>query len=314
MQTGKADPLVSVLIPTRNRAELMQETVQSVLAQRWRDFELVLSNNHSTDDTQQVLEKMAEQDSRIRLIAPPEPLGMTAHWNWAWKQTRGKYVAFLSDDDIWEPTFLQTVVALAEERPDLDIIATNYAYWYMDKEGLLETRSSVPSDIQGVVANPLEAMLKYNLIFLNSNLMRSSAFQDVAGFGPSYIGDFELWIKAALAEKKFFYVNEPHMKYRMHTSQMSQPVELTKMCAEMLERYLDFPGTTWSRRQRIRRATGGTWALVGKNARDAAHPAVPEPPLHYLFRGLKICPWHPVVWRGILSTLISKPTHNRGHA
>ncbi|MBC8138355.1 MAG: glycosyltransferase [Fibrella sp.] len=303
METRTDPPLISVLVPTRNRAVLVQDTIQSVLAQQWGDFELVISNNHSSDNTREVLDEIAASDKRVRVVSPPETLPMTAHWNWAWSQLRGTYGTLLSDDDIWEPTFLQTVVEAAQAHAEFDVVATNYYYWDDTRPSEVHLRKLTFDIGTGPVANPLEAMLKHNLIFLNCAIMRRDAFVEIGGYGASHVGDYELWIKAAIAEKRFYYIHEPHLKYRIHGAQITDSTRVTQLTAEMLEDYVSQPGIPWKMRERLRRSASGTWALIGKSELTAKQSKEENEARSYFLRGLKVCPWHPANWIGIARTL-----------
>ena len=118
-------PTIIVLVPTKSRAKLLTETLASTLTQTFSDFELVISNNHSNDETATVLQKYAALDTRIRVLIPPMPLAMTENWNYVWSQSRREYGAYLSDDDLWQNTFLERVVKVAEQHPNLDVIGSN---------------------------------------------------------------------------------------------------------------------------------------------------------------------------------------------
>lgn len=297
--------LVSVIVPTRNRANIVGETLNSVLSQTWADFELIVSDNHSKDATWDMLVQYASNDKRVRIVKPPEPLEMTQHWNWGCSQANGQFVAVLSDDDIWETNFLQSVVTAVKNHPACDVIGTNYFNWF-PSTGDCTVRSTGYLSGTGTVNSPLEAMLRNNLFFLNSSLLRKETWSDLGGFGLSYVGDFEYYIKASLAKKSFYYIDEPCMKYRLHDSQITNRLETTKLCAEVLERYIDAKNVNWLTRQRVRRAAGGTWGVVGKNAQIASHPSVPGTPLSYFVRGLQNCPWHPVLWKDTIRSLFMK--------
>ncbi|MBC7805138.1 MAG: glycosyltransferase [Akkermansiaceae bacterium] len=306
MDPSADQPLISVLIPTRNRAVLVQETIRSVLTQQWGHFELVISNNNSSDNTQEVLEEIAAGDKRVRVVSPPELLPMTAHWNWAWSQLRGKYGALLSDDDLWEPTFLGTMAEAVREHPDLDVAATDFLFWKEGDERPLQHRDANLKQYAGVVPDPLQATLKHNLFFLNCSIMRRETFAELGGYGPTFVGDYELFVKAALAGKQFYYIPEAHLKYRVHATQATDS-KLIRLTAEMLEGYIHRSDLPWGVRQRIRRTAGGTWALVGQYQRTERKPEEAAPMACFL-RGVKVCPWHPANWVGIAQSVLPSRT------
>ena len=108
-------PKVSIIIPTYNRAKLLSRAIKSVLDQTFKDFELIIVDDGSTDNTKGVVEEFQKKDSRIKYIwqensgAPAKPK------NTGIRQARGEYVAFLDDDDEWFPKKLEKQIELFED-------------------------------------------------------------------------------------------------------------------------------------------------------------------------------------------------------
>ena len=96
-------PLFSVIVPTRNRAHLLQHALQSIQDQTFDDYELIVSDNCSEDKTAEVIRECAPRATYIR---PSQTLAMPDHWEFALEHARGRYVAYLCDDDVWAPTAL----------------------------------------------------------------------------------------------------------------------------------------------------------------------------------------------------------------
>ena len=106
---------VSVIIPTYNRAALVKEAVASVLAQTWREFELIVVDDGSTDDTPEALAPYA---SRIRLLRRENRGGVSAARNAGMAAARGEWLAFLDSDDLWLPEKLARQMAYLAAHPD----------------------------------------------------------------------------------------------------------------------------------------------------------------------------------------------------
>ncbi|HVM40362.1 MAG TPA: glycosyltransferase family A protein, partial [Acidimicrobiia bacterium] len=100
-------PTVSVVVPTRNRAPLLQRTLAALGALRGDDIEILVSDNRSTDATRRVLRSV--DDARLRVVEPPQPLGAVDHWEFAVAQARGEWVTVLGDDDALVPALLDVV-------------------------------------------------------------------------------------------------------------------------------------------------------------------------------------------------------------
>jgi len=113
-------PLFSIVIPTRNRVNLLQHALRSALRQEFDDYEIVVSDNHSSDKTEQVVRDLAA--GTVTYARTPRSVDMADSWEFGLRQTRGRYVTYLSDDDAIHPTLLAKL-ARAIEKEKVDIIA-----------------------------------------------------------------------------------------------------------------------------------------------------------------------------------------------
>jgi len=121
------EPLFSVVIPTRNRAHLLRYALQSALDQDFDDYEIVVSDNCSQDNTEQVVNEASGSD--IRYVRPEQSLSMPDHWEFALDQARGKYVTYLCDDDALTPTALQRVSdEIGRQKSSLVVLGTGLYY------------------------------------------------------------------------------------------------------------------------------------------------------------------------------------------
>jgi len=138
-------PLVSVVTPTYNNGEFIAQAIESVLKQSYSNFEYIIVNNCSKDDTLQVARKYAAQDSRIRVHDNTDFLGVIENHNLAFSLTspQSKYVKVVSGDDWIFPESLAALVALAEAHPNVGLVGS---YSLLDREVLyagLECERSV---------------------------------------------------------------------------------------------------------------------------------------------------------------------------
>jgi glycosyltransferase involved in cell wall biosynthesis len=120
---SSAGPTVSVVIPTYNSPDLLLETIASVQAQTFGDFEIVVIDDGSTDDTPQRLAELATTEPRLRVVRQ-QNAGIGAARNRGIDEARGHYVAVLDHDDLWEPEKLETQVRWMQEHPEAVAVST----------------------------------------------------------------------------------------------------------------------------------------------------------------------------------------------
>lgn len=118
--------MVTVGLQTYNRADsYLRQAIDSILSQTYKDFELVISDNASTDNTEEICREYAKKDHRIRYIRQKTNIEYVSNANFLRTQIRGKYFAWMADDDVWAPTFLEKCVAKIEDNPDVILAAAN---------------------------------------------------------------------------------------------------------------------------------------------------------------------------------------------
>jgi glycosyltransferase involved in cell wall biosynthesis len=127
-------PLVSVLIPTYNRADLLPHAVRSALDQTYRNIEVLVQDDGSRDNPESVV--AAFDDPRLSFHRNETNLGMALNWRALALRARGKYLAFLSDDDVWDKEYLSTLVGKLEESADRVLAFCDH--WSTDVEGRID--------------------------------------------------------------------------------------------------------------------------------------------------------------------------------
>ena len=117
--------MVSIVIPLYNKEKLIANTLRAVLGQTYQDFEIVIVNDGSTDNSVAEVNKIA--DRRIRLINQANA-GVSAARNRGIEEARGEYIALLDADDQWLPEYLATQMRLSEAYPECDVFVTDYQF------------------------------------------------------------------------------------------------------------------------------------------------------------------------------------------
>jgi glycosyltransferase involved in cell wall biosynthesis len=181
------DPRVSVIVPTFNRAALLVEAIDSVLAQQGVAFELIVVDDGSTDGTPDVL---ADYGSRITVIRQ-ENRGVSAARNRGVAAGRGELIAFLDSDDLWRPGKLRTQVAYMDAHPELGICQTE-EIWIRDGRRVnprLRHRKTA-----GIF---FERSLELCLVSPSAVMLRRELFKAVGGFDEDLPAceDYDLWLR-----------------------------------------------------------------------------------------------------------------------
>ena len=206
---------VSVIIPTHNRADLLEKAVQSILDQTFTDFEILVCDDASTDNTPEVIERF--KDERILYTRYETNRGVIEVRNNAVTNSRGEYIAFLDDDDEWFPTKLEKQVALLDGSPDkLGAVYTGSCSIDMKLGRIMKV--SCPT----YRGNILSDLLKGNFITTSSIVIKKLCFEKLGLFDPEYksASDFDMWIRIAEVFD-FDYIIEPLVNYRINQISIS---------------------------------------------------------------------------------------------
>ena len=116
--------MISVIIPVYNSEEYIEECIQSVLAQNYDDFELIIVDDGSTDDSYFICKKYAEQDDRVKLIKKKNAGVSSARYE-GLKIAQGEYITFLDNDDVWLPDFLKFTIEIMNDETDIVVVSSD---------------------------------------------------------------------------------------------------------------------------------------------------------------------------------------------
>ena len=181
-------PKVSVIIPTHNRASLMREAVASVQAQTFTDWELLIVDDGSTDETPDVAKALCERDARVRYLRQDNQ-GVAEARNMAIQAARGVFIAFLDDDDRWIPSKLATQFAFMQSHPRIGLTYTRY--WF--------TGGSKPYSIcyPQQLCTTYDELIEENFIGTSTVMVRRDVFDAAGRFNPAYqpVEDYAVWLR-----------------------------------------------------------------------------------------------------------------------
>jgi glycosyltransferase involved in cell wall biosynthesis len=203
LEYSKPTPTVFIIIPTYNRAKLIKRAINSALKQSFENFEIIVVDDASKDDTQKVIEDF--DDPRIIYIKQDKNLGSGASRNTGINASRSQYIAFLDSDDEWLPYKLEKQLNVFQAHESS--VGVVYGHWKDINAKTLKTNVKRP-ELRGSIFNDL---LYTNVVGSPSGvLIRREYFSSISGFDteiPSTVDDWDIWIRLACLTK-FEFVSE----------------------------------------------------------------------------------------------------------
>ena len=232
-------PLVSVVIPTFNRAVLLRETLESVLGQTHPDIEVIVADDGSTDNTGAVV---AEYGGRVRYIQQRHRGHDGAARNLGLRACSGDFVAFVDSDDLWHPTKIDKQLVLFHRQPELAMVYSDGRCFDSTTGRTLYYLSQIRAPHSGMVA---ESLIFGNYIPTSSTVLRRSALESVGTFSEESVmrhSDWEMWLRIA-ARFSVGRHSEPLFDYRLHAANITRredPVAYLRSHLAVLERAVRF--------------------------------------------------------------------------
>ena len=223
-------PLVSVIVPTYNYGRLIGHSLESLRAQTYADWECVVVDDGSTDDTAEVVARYASADARIRYVRQ-ENRKQAAARNNGMRQSRGDYFQFLDADDLVEPRKFERQVEYLEAHPEADIVYGDALYF--TDEAMRERHQMPPGvrderapTVSGSGESVLAALVRKDPIPINTALVRRRVVERVGEFDErlSPVEDWEFWIRCAALGAHFHYevFDESYALVRCHAASASR--------------------------------------------------------------------------------------------
>lgn len=210
--------LVSIVMPAFNAAASISESIDSVLGQTYRVWELIIINDCSCDSTADIIWNYHEKDSRIIILTNDENQGVSNTRNRGVREAKGDWIAFLDSDDLWMPDKLEQQMRLLcnEEANDetLDIVFTGSAF--IDNSGRPAAyRLEVPERIS------YHELLKQNLISCSSVLVRKELVLRYPMEHDDMHEDYAVWLQILKNGGRAYGINKPLLVYRLSQSSKS---------------------------------------------------------------------------------------------
>lgn len=257
-------PEVSVVIPTYNSAHYLIEAVESVLVQTYQDFEILVIDDGSTDETKKTMRRYRD---RVQYIHQQNG-GVAVARNRGIAESRGRYVAFLDADDTWLPHKLERQLAALQHQPQHH--ACYAAFTVVDAK--LHPLSISRSQRQASALADL--LLRGNVVATPSTVLcERPLFDVVGGFDPalSQCADWDMWVRLA-GQTEFLYLDEPLVTYRQHNTNMSRNAPLLESdSVQVLNKGFAMPGLPASLRAQRQTALARNYMVLAGTYFQARH-------------------------------------------
>jgi glycosyltransferase involved in cell wall biosynthesis len=269
---------VSVVMPVLNGRRFIDEAIGSIAAQTYKDVELVVVDDGSTDDTRQHVDAFRDR-LEIRYVRHESPRGIAPSMNDGVRHATGAFIAFLDHDDAWFPEFLATQVSHLEQHPDVGMVHSDFQT--IDVEGrIIEASVAAARGRTRPSGQVFRELFMDSFIVGNSVLIRRECFDRLGLFDESLRwGDYHMWLRIA-KHYRVDYTDKVLVKYRQHPTQSTRstggrpdekPVGL-RVIESIIELYPDVARELGAATVRRRIASfyfdlGYGWFLKGEPAR-----------------------------------------------
>jgi glycosyltransferase involved in cell wall biosynthesis len=194
-------PQVSIGMPAYNAEKFIRLALDSLVVQTFTDFELVISDNASTDKTEGICREYAARDPRIRYVRQAENLGPMANFNWLLAEARGEYFMWAATDDFWEPAFLERCTHVLNSQPTIDLVCSPHRGYNHVTGERLEPAEVLSSRLDNKRNNLIVRFLNQVPILIYGLFRRKFLADVIGGVGDFDFSDVFLTYQAAVRGK-----------------------------------------------------------------------------------------------------------------
>jgi len=233
-------PLVTVIIPAYNHEAYISECIESVFNQTYKNIQLIVINDGSTDNTKQLIQKILDQKNDAFSFISKKNEGLIKTLNLGISLAQGTYFCILASDDFWMPNKIEKQVAVMEKNPDAGVVFSDTYFCYGMKKTEVKYSKYKPRLLkikQGVPVNLYNRLIVENLVISTTVLIRLDVLKSVGNFDDTLTyEDYDMWLRIS---KKYniIYLNEPMAYYRIHAANFSkQNLKMLKGATRTLEK------------------------------------------------------------------------------
>jgi glycosyltransferase involved in cell wall biosynthesis len=207
-------PFFSVIVPLYNKETFVKNAIESILAQDFQDFEILVVDDGCTDQSRAVVSTI--ESASLRILTHEQNKGLSAARNTGIREAQGSQLAFLDADDVWQPNYLSTIHELIQRFPETHLWATNYEEVYADEVFIVHKNPAFQQDELTVVGDFFACNVGKPIYFPSSFCAAKEVFDTVGYYDESitYAEDVDLNIRAN-TRFKLAYANKPLVRYTL---------------------------------------------------------------------------------------------------
>jgi len=218
-------PLVSVIMPAYNSGQLIRRSIQSVIGQTYKRWELIVINDGSKDNTAEIVSEMAAVDPRIKLITQKNG-GIGRSRNSGYNHASGEWLAYLDHDDLWTPDKLEKQMHVAGQNPSYDVLFCGGWFFYIDDLTNLVDYKTIYGEFSA--ERMFLRQLEENYIPTLAVVVKKSILEKIGPWDESKAiqgcDDYDYWFRMAQVNATFYGLNDKLFYYRKHGSNYSNDV------------------------------------------------------------------------------------------
>jgi len=287
--------LISIITPTYNREAFLPAAIESVLAQSYKEFELIIVDDGSTDNSRELINAYADKDPRVKYLYQENQRQSVAR-NYALSIAKGDFICFLDSDNYWPHDKLEKSLKAFEQHPEADIVYGDCIT--IDEQGNELHRNNMRRYSGSIAA----LLLKDNFVSMNTTMTRRKCFNEMGGMSGKrrVADDYDLWLKFS-ARYRFQYIPEFLAYYRVMENQISSNKKLRFETNEKI--ILDFLAAFPDAVSKYEKKAG----LTAFYTRKARHYAASDKKEAYkaIRIALGINPFSLGVWRSFAKIVVS---------
>lgn len=224
-------PKISIVLPTYNGQEYIRESIESVLCQSYKDFELIIIDDCSIDNTNAIVSEYEEQDARVKVIRNEKNLKLPASLNRGFEHARGEYFTWTSDDNLYESTAIEKMCDCLENNQKVGLVYCDYSW--IDENGIIieEKKALEPDNLCTV--NCVGACFLY----------RASIAQKIGGYDTNMFlsEDYDYWLRI-YENSDILHLPMNLYRYRMHGGSLTatKQEQIRNQTAKLWMKHIEF--------------------------------------------------------------------------